>query len=225
MRNSEALVNQVRELAGTMSGKLIAQELGVSHSVVAGVARRNKISLSMHRAYDKNDDETIKKYLSTLSYQEIGQILKRSADSVRMRAALIGLAGQDKRKPQVNTGDHKMEKGAKRTTIPWSSEDLDFVIEHVDVQERSYAYVAKILGRTEDAVRYQYKELHKSKDLKVPASKKVRNQKEWREEEVNYLLARMNQPNFCLEKESKRLMRTFESVRHKYRILKGASQY
>lgn len=222
--NQEDEIAQINALAGKITGKEMATRLQVSYSHIKRIAKANKISLQILNKYDDGDDLIIAQHINTMSYHDIGVLLKRSGDSVRMRASLIGLAGEYNRKSCIDSQGVKKNGPNKSTAIKWSKEDIQLIVNAINEGGTSYQKLGEKLGRTADAVRFQYKKYHQKNNISTPANKKKRKQLDWDTKEIDYLISNMRSVNFSLTEVALTLGRTYESVRHKYRKLKFERQ-
>jgi hypothetical protein len=84
-------------LAGLLPAKEIAFILSRTHESVKMFGKRNAISFRVDKHYTKAEDEAIAILLETKSYDEIGEVLKRSGNAIILRARQLGLPHVSKR--------------------------------------------------------------------------------------------------------------------------------
>lgn len=221
MNDTEVVIAKIKALAGTIKGEEIADQLGVGYSTVKRIARANNISLVKYLTYGAHDDAIIARNIKKMSYHDIGKLLDRSGDSVRMRASLLGLAGKNKRKTVIVSKDAIINPGKDniRDKNKWSEKDIAYIVDAINSSNMRYQDLGDKIGRTSEAVRFQYKHFHQTNNINPPGNKKKRQQVDWDEDEIEHLTTQMDQGDFSIAEVAKVLGRTYESVRHKYRKL------
>lgn len=158
MTNQEALI-LIKQHAGVIPAKEIAILCGKSYESIRGIAKRANVSLAVHPCYKKQEDEFIKKYIDTLSYEDIANIItstlglnyRRSADSIRHRAAELKIAGKSNQKASIHSVLVTEKFGSKWT------HDEDRLLKTVSASDVTYAEVSQQLGRTIESCKARVK--------------------------------------------------------------------
>jgi hypothetical protein len=146
---AKELAEKMRKFSGRLTSSEMSEFFGVS---VSTIKRRAKIIdvtfyTGSNLSYKPHEDQYIHKHYQTMSYQDIGNHLKRHSSSISARVTALGLSKKGNTKP-------------KQFAPLWEIEDIVTVL-IMHKQGYDDHFIANKLERTFEAVRYRIKHVKK----------------------------------------------------------------